>query len=90
MGYMGFGMRKEVYDRKPRDPYAHRKSLLKDTEQTLKDAKPTEHPIPTEPLIKPLTKGDKMRIAFKVFGAIIAVIIVALMLLAAVGRLMYR
>ncbi len=87
---MGFGMRKEVYDRKPRDPYAHRKGLLKDTEQTLKDVVATEHQIPTEPLIKPYTKGEKARVAFKVFGAIVGIIIVALMLLAAIGRLVYR
>lgn len=70
MGYMGFGMRKEVYSRKPKEPFAYRKTLLKYTDGVLKGAVLEAHEAPTEILIKPLSRKDKLMIGLRLIVAV--------------------
>lgn len=51
MGYMGFGMRKEVYTRKPKKAFAHRKQFDK-REGSLRGKYTKWLPLPTESIIK--------------------------------------
>lgn len=79
MGYMGFGMRKEVYNRKPKEAFAHRKTLLRDTDAVLKDAEIATHETPIESILMPITRSEKVgRIVRKVLLVFFLIIMTAI------------
>jgi hypothetical protein len=72
---MGFGMRKEVYDRKAKDAFAHRKRHDKSI-GTLKGSTTAELPQPIEPVIRPETKREIVRKYVRLIFSLMAVAII--------------
>lgn len=87
MGYMGLGMRKEVYDRKPRQPFVHRKALLRDEGQTIADGDIVLHEIPTESIIRPETRSQRFGRIARLVLALIGVAILAATVYAMLTRI---
>lgn len=72
---MGFGMRKEVYDRKAKEAFAHRKRYDK-SEGTLKGPTTAKLPLPTERVIQPETKREIVRKYVRLIFSLTAVAII--------------
>jgi hypothetical protein len=86
-GYTGFGMKKDVYDRKLRQPFAHRKELLRDEGQTITDNDKVHHEIPKESIIRPETSSQRFGRYARLVLALIGIAVLAATVYAMLTRI---